>query len=362
MPTHKKRTLEAILIGAVLIACMAGCTWLRRVETPTAPMTSATQAAVATQPGADRSPETRTLDSLEKVDDHPLYTMHYYGAYPSAAVPLAQAGPHGELERPAAWACSLFAALSDEVAMLYGRNFDWEHSPALLLFTDPPDGYASVSMVDIAYLGFEPAQLSELDALPPSELQPLLYAPWLPFDGMNEHGLAIGMAAVPDSKQPPGAGKETIGSLGIIRQMLDHARTADEAVAIMQRYNIDFTGGPFVHYLIADAAGQAALVEFYQGEMLVFPNEATWHQATNFLRAAVKSAKGQCPRYDTIEIRLSQAEGQLTTPKALDLLKDVAQPSTQWSIIYGMHSGEINVAMGRKYSSSHTFHVKLAGE
>ena len=36
--------------------------------------------------------------------------------------------------------------------MVYGRNFDWQYSPALLLFTNPPDGYASVSMVDIEYL------------------------------------------------------------------------------------------------------------------------------------------------------------------------------------------------------------------
>ena len=40
---------------------------------------------------------------------------------------------------------------------LFGRNFDWRYSPALLLFTDRPaaGGYASVSMVDIAYLGFD---------------------------------------------------------------------------------------------------------------------------------------------------------------------------------------------------------------
>jgi Flp pilus assembly protein TadD len=33
--------------------------------------------------------------------------------------------------------------------MFYGRNFDWDFSPALLLFTNPPDGYASVSRGDL---------------------------------------------------------------------------------------------------------------------------------------------------------------------------------------------------------------------
>jgi penicillin V acylase-like amidase (Ntn superfamily) len=59
----------------------------------------------------------------------------------------------------------------------------------------------------------------------------------------------------------PDANKETIGSLGVIRQMLDHARTADEAVNIMKSYNIDFDGGPFIHYLIADATGKSILGE-----------------------------------------------------------------------------------------------------
>ena len=47
--------------------------------------------------------------------------------------------------------------------MFYGRNFDWEFSPALLLFTDPPDGYASVSMVDLTFLGISPAASKDAD-------------------------------------------------------------------------------------------------------------------------------------------------------------------------------------------------------
>jgi len=38
-------------------------------------------------------------------------------------------------ERTLAWACSLFAGLGDVEQRLYGRNFDWDHSPAVLLFT-----------------------------------------------------------------------------------------------------------------------------------------------------------------------------------------------------------------------------------
>jgi len=78
-------------------------------------------------------------------------------------------------------------------------------------------------------------------ALASSEKRNLvLRAPLIPFDGINEYGLTVGMAAVPGSPGPaPAPGKQTIGSLRIIRLMLDHAITVDEATAVIRQYNID---------------------------------------------------------------------------------------------------------------------------
>jgi len=122
-------------------------------------------------------------------------------------------------------------------------------------------------MVDIAYLGFGGTRATTLTGLPLAERQSLLDALLWPFDGMNEHGLVVGMAAVPPGQMHPDPDKETIGSLGVIRKMLDHARDVDEAVAILQNYNVDVESGPPLHYLIADPSGCSALVEFYEGEM-----------------------------------------------------------------------------------------------
>jgi hypothetical protein len=248
--------------------------------------------------------------------------------------------------------------------MLYGRNFDWEYSPALLLFTDPPDGYASVSIVDVAYLGFGRTRVGTLTELPLVERRALLDTPHMPFDGMNEEGLVVGMAAVPGSEKPYDRDKETIDSLMVIRKMLDHAHDVDEAVAILQSYNIRWGSGPPLHYLIADSSGRSVLVEFCQGEMVIIPNETPWHLATNFLRASAgESAEGRCWRYDRISQRLTEAEGQITTRDAIDLLAEVSQGDTQggtqWSIVYGMSSGDINVAMGRQYDNLHTFYLNF---
>jgi hypothetical protein len=341
--------------------------------TPALLPTSTPAAAPAKEDRADglSDEEVATLSSLEQVDDHPLYTMHYYGAYEGGV--SSTEGVKGRVRAnrstpnltalPPAWACSLFAVLGDADNMLYGRNFDWEYSPAVLLFTDPPGGYASVSMVDIAYLGFGGTRASKLLELALIERRALLDAPFLPFDGMNERGLVVGMAAVSPGQMRTDPDKESIGSLMVIRKMLDHASNVDEAVAILQSYNIDMQGGPPIHYLIADPSGRSALVEFYEGEMVVIPNEMDWHVATNFLRASAdESAAGLCWRYDRISQRLTEAAGQTTTQDAVDLLAEVSQENTQWSIVYGMSTGDVNVSMGRRYDNVHTLHLSMAGE
>jgi hypothetical protein len=302
--------------------------------------------------------EVATLNSLEKVDDFPLYTMHYYGSSEAGSSGSAVRQESATVQLPAAWSCSLFAALGG-ADKYYGRNFDWVDSPALLLFTHPTNGYASASMVDLAYLGFGD-KVNHLTELPLDQRQALLNAPALPFDGMNERGLVVGMAAVPEGNVRPDPGKETIDSLQVIRRMLDQASTVDEAVAVLRRYNIEWGSGPALHYLIADRSGQSALVEFYQGKLHIIPNDKPWHLATNFLLSSVgDSPTGQCPRYDKIEQRLSTTAGSLDAAEAMRLLHDVSQPNTQWSIVYGLSTGEVSVTMGREYSRAHTFHLDL---
>jgi len=316
----------------------------------------------APPPTVDHSdPILETLNSLEQVDDYPLYTMHYVGSYQRATA-AASAESVAVAER-LTWGCSLFTTSADPGNGLMGRNFDWQYSPALLLFTDPPDGYASVSMVDIEYIGFGGEKAAGISELPLEERRSLLDAPFLPFDGMNERGLAVGMAAVPAGNVVPDPNKETVGSLGIIREMLDHAATVDEAVAIMQSYNVDMSDGTPIHYLIADATGHAALVEYYDGDMVVIPSENAWHQATNFLRSQADEEGGHsCQRYDKISERMAETSGLLSVQDAFGLLADVSQPSTQWSIVYGINSGDISVVMGREYEIARTFQLERAGE
>ncbi|MES0360840.1 MAG: linear amide C-N hydrolase [Anaerolineales bacterium] len=329
------------------------------VQTSPIPTIHLAKPTVTHQAGLSAN-QVATLSSLKLVDDYPLYTMHYSGSYNQTNISPASFGRYVLSGSPIwkgndVWGCSLFASFGDTQNILFGRNFDWEYSPAVLLFTDPPDGFASVSMVDIAYLGFDEGQVKSLTELTLEERQALLTAPDWPFDGMNEKGLAIGMAAVPPGQMPYDSDKNTIGSLGVMREILDTAGNIDQAVAVLENYNLDFQGGPALHYLIADSTGRAILVEFYQGQMKLIPNDSPWHQATNYLRSAVEETQGQCNRYDKITHEMENVDGKLSATDGLDLLSGVAQPGTQWSILYHMSSGEIDVVIGRQFDNPYRF-------
>jgi hypothetical protein len=355
--------LAIILSAVILVACVSA-----PMPPPSSPATALPTDEKCSSSLSDD--ETATLNSLKKVDNYPLYTMRYYGAYNrrvssiedvkslvSASLPNTPLIPFSPT-----WACSIFTAFGGTNNMVYGRNFDWKFSPAVLLFTDPPDGHASVSMVDIAYLEFGGKKSRTITDLSIKERRTLLGAPFIPFDGMNEHGLVVGMAAVPPGHIRPDPEKETIGSLMVIRKILDHARNVDEAVAILKNYNINMGDVP-IHYLIAGSSGRSVLVEFYRGKMVVIPNKRDWHHATNFLLASVsQSAVGKCKRYDRISQRLTEFHGHLTMQHAMDLLADVSARRTQWSIVYGMNTGDIEVSMGRHYKNLHRFHLNVGGD
>jgi choloylglycine hydrolase len=165
------------------------------------------------------------------------------------------------------------------------------------------------------------------------------------------------MAAVPPGGVPLYPNKETVDSLGIIRVVLDRAATVDEAVELFHSYNVDFSGQENLHYLLADAGGAAALVEYYRGEIHVVKADGPWHQATNFIRSAVDSPDGQCHRHDAISAELEASRGVLGVDAAFELLERVAQSHTQWSVIYDLSSGEIRVAMSLAFDRIHEFRL-----
>jgi len=108
----------------------------------------------------------------------------------------------------------------------------------------------------------------------------------------------------------------------------------------------------------------SVLVEFFEGNMVTLPNATPWHLATNHLRVNAQGDGGGM-RYETLQKRLTKGGGELSLPDAMNLLADVSQAGnnpTQWSVIYGISTGEIDIVMGCIYEVRHTFQFPLAGK
>lgn len=305
----------------------------------------------------------RTLTSLKRIDDHPLYVMTYYGDYdylPQTQEDLMDI--YGRFISPddtaSDFECSLFSTYGEGDSALYGRNYDWEDVPAILLFTNPPEGYSSISIVDISWLGFE----KNSKGLPSWDMRLLLLAtPIMPFDGMNEKGLVVGLAAVHSSEMPYNPSKTTIGGLQAVRLILDNAKNTDEAIEILKEHNLDFNPGPHLHYLIADRSGKSAVVEFADGEMHITYNEQNYQTATNFFLIEEEDPdENVCWRYATIENKLENPDWEMSTQYAMKILRDVSWEWTQWSAVYNMASGDVEVVMGRDYDNPHEFHLEMS--
>jgi predicted choloylglycine hydrolase len=271
---------------------------------------------------------------VRKVDDFPLY--EYTDRAPSPDV-YVQADTTG-------WACTVFVAAGSGIV---GRNFDFNDQPALILHHRPPGAYASVSMIDTEYLGLDREHIDEIAP------ERLARAARIPFDGMNEKGLVVTMAQVPQARSPDQP--KTTGQLGVMRLALDQAANVDEAIAIFEKTAIDFSGDPPLHYLVADPSGASAVIEYIDGKVHVIRGGRV---ITNFvLTGSTPDERAHDRRYHTAAAALAAAGGKLDSAQTLDLLERVRQKITRWSVAYDMRHRTLEVVMGQRYGRVLRFSV-----
>lgn len=253
--------------------------------------------------------------------------------------------------------CSTFAAETPEGDAIFGRNFDMYYSPALFVRTAPEDGYRSISMVNLSYIGFGE------DKLPTSLLDSLLTlaAPYVPLDGLNEKGLAVGVLLIDTEPTDQQTDKPDITTTTAIRLLLDRAATVDEALALLSQYDMHASANSCYHFQIADASGRAVVVEYIGDTMNVVESP----RATNFLLTPGDwdFGTGQ-DRFEALTAAMEAAEGILTEEEAMDLLEAVSQQpqpekrsSTQWSCVYNQNRGTVFIAMGMDYDHLYQFSI-----
>jgi hypothetical protein len=330
-------------LAAALLLC--GCPARR----PEAPAPAGASAAVEA-----RAEDGSLIGRLRELDDYPLYELEYEAPYSLEDQSLQKAALIPSAG--GAFACTCFEALDSASHRVMGRNFDWYRHRVLVLLARPRVGYASVSLVDLYYLGYG----SGSD--PMSSQAGLSGAPGIPFDGMNEKGLAVGIMAIGHAEGSADPSKPTVHSLGMIRVLLDRAGSVDEAIELLDSYNVTFPEPP-VHYFIADRSGASVVAELIGGKLRLARGKDGWQVSTNLLFAelAPELRAKACWRYSLASARLSASGGRLGRGGAFGLLEAVSQNSTTWSSAYDQTAGALELALGRDWGRRWRWAVPASG-
>ncbi len=294
------------------------------------------------------------LDKLEqgkvyKLNDYPLFVMSYRGDYGfSRFLKTGIREIVGEKINNPDWGCTCFTGMVNN--KIFGRNFDYYHHIALALYTHPRNAFASLSIVDLYYLGFnESSSANQIE-----NSNSVSNAPFWPMDGINEKGVAIGQMALPYADPPYDPSKRSLNCLEIIRLVLDYASNTDEAVSLIQQYNYNVNGGPPVHFMIADKSGKSAIIEFINKEMKVIYNNEPYHVSTNFIiTGSLAPQTTDCWRYNKAYSDLKNAGGSIDETAAMNILQSVSQSITMWSAVYNLNTPSLNISTGKDYSKDY---------
>ncbi len=320
--------------------------------------------------------EVRAVQSVREVTPE-LYEMTYRGDYGIDAF-IAQGGvrtdaelqpflqrflSHGLLridaaapEVPDVGCSTLCAPMADADGYLFGRNFDWaKKGNTIIIRTYPKNGYASISTSNLDFLGIPLAldlasqnkedgrrqvggrrvEASSLRSVKDiMQKMPILAAIYVALDGINEKGLMVAdLFAGDKEKTAQERGNLSVTTTTAIRLLLDRAATTNEAIALLDSWDMHSSIDWAHHIAIADATGHSVVVEWINNEMIVTETPAVTNHYLSPLRPHVGIGQTEARR-DTLCARLA-AHPQMQPDDIRNLLEDVAfEDYTGWSVIF----------------------------
>ena len=315
-----------------------------------------------------------TIGSIRKVKDANLYTISYHGDYHFDEFLEIGASTNNELLSflwealpsdlpielsPADFACTAYTAVTKDGHPLVGRNLDIANTAGMLVRTNPKDGYRSISMAALGFIGQKPDD--PVDTLKEKLLT--FSSVYMPLDGINEKGLSVSVLVArncaPTSQQTD---KVDITTTTAIRLLLDKAATVNQAIDLLGQYDMHSANNTAYHFLIADALGNSAVVEYINNEMVVFEDERV---CANFLLETKDNISGLgYDRYWIVRESLDETGAVISPERAMELLEAARwqepnreDTSTQWSCVYDLRSKSVDIVMHEDWNNVLSFKV-----
>lgn len=265
-------------------------------------------------------------------------------------------------------ACSTFYAETPEKGYIFGRNLDNQTTDLAVVRTNPKNGYSSVSVVNLSFLGYN-------ESFTPDKLTDRINAlatAYFPLDGVNEKGLAVGVLQLQAPATAQDNGKPDVGTTLAIRAMLDKCADVDEAVEFLKSVDMFAAAKGCYHFQLADAKGKSLVVSYVENEMVITEKtDEGFIAATNFYLHEVPfeyEAQGM-DRYEILKKALTESNSVLTAEEGMELLEAArikgTDPdekgrvySTQWSSIYDLSNPSLSLCADMNYKDIYTYEVK----
>ena len=143
--------------------------------------------------------------------------------------------------------------------MVFGRNYDWMADEGMVCTNQRGLAKTSMKMPD----GNTISWVSRYGSITFNQ-----YGKEFPTGGMNEKGLVVELMWLDGTTYPQPDERPSIGVLQWIQYQLDNHASVEEVINSDSKLRITSKGTP-LHYLVADADGRAATIEFLNGKLNV---------------------------------------------------------------------------------------------
>ena len=246
------------------------------------------------------------------------------------------------------FACSTFL-LNKNGQLVFGRNYDWVSGNGILLVN-------AAGLQKKAFLTGGAQAISWTSQYGSVTFNQ--FGKEMPHGGMNEKGLVVELMWLQGTSYPAADKRAALNELQWIQYQLDNCASIEEVLATDKKIRIDRDNAVPLHYLVADASGKAATIEFLDGKTVVHHgNELRVPVLTNSTYQSsvaqldpstrVKESNNSLDRFTKACTMLQQYQqgNNATAPVdyAFNILNNVSQAQyTKWSIVYDISNRQIH--------------------
>lgn len=273
--------------------------------------------------------------------------------------------------------CSGFVCFNPQHELLFGRNYDGDTGPLLVVFYQDvkPGEHKSVLMTELSMAQMSSGLIEEYNYDPclleeGKNLDVLLRQPATVLDGMNDVGLCLAAYQLPnfdngapeighnETPRPHGVdqytGKPQIISSVLHRMILTKCATVDDVVNFFNSY--DYTSmipDLNIHWYVADAKNNWRTLEFWkgsQGQDSLFVMDEDYRQASTYLSGSMVPYEYRCIENFYCNLEASATynldhwqHGYSTKTRAMNLMSHYAPTMTEEEALQCLQYGSYGV-------------------